>query len=214
MARQAVLERLGWTFARIRGSHFYRDPDAALEPIFRRLEELEIPPQGQESSSNKEEDALGNELKERVIRRADEIRRQWRAAESTGNRQDSKSTGGEQGVSIITTVRTERAEVNSPKQTQDESRHPAQEVVNNNRPRDTADVQPPSDDIEWVNKMGPYKLRRLHRWAKEKAIFQKGDVSTIYWLADDLARRKRIWPANARKVRRLYERAVSMGFSM
>jgi hypothetical protein len=45
MARQAVLERLGWQFVRIRGSAFYRDGDAAMRPVFDRLVELEIPPE-------------------------------------------------------------------------------------------------------------------------------------------------------------------------
>jgi hypothetical protein len=44
IARQAVLERLGWEFVRIRGSAFYRDPDAALRRVFDRLEELRIEP--------------------------------------------------------------------------------------------------------------------------------------------------------------------------
>jgi very-short-patch-repair endonuclease len=47
-ARQAVLERLGWEFVRIRGSAFYRDPDAALRRVFDRLEELGIKPAGPE----------------------------------------------------------------------------------------------------------------------------------------------------------------------
>lgn len=45
MARQAVLERLGWDFVRIRGSVFYRNGDAAMRPVFHRLLELEIPPE-------------------------------------------------------------------------------------------------------------------------------------------------------------------------
>ncbi|MEP7242265.1 MAG: AAA domain-containing protein [Gammaproteobacteria bacterium] len=36
-ARQAVLERLGWQFVRIRGSVFYRDPEAAMRGVFERL---------------------------------------------------------------------------------------------------------------------------------------------------------------------------------
>jgi hypothetical protein len=43
-ARQAVLERLGWQFVRIRGSSFYRDPDATLQRVFDRLRELGIEP--------------------------------------------------------------------------------------------------------------------------------------------------------------------------
>jgi very-short-patch-repair endonuclease len=44
IARQTVLERLGWNFTRIRGSAFYRDADAAMKPVFERLVEMEIPP--------------------------------------------------------------------------------------------------------------------------------------------------------------------------
>ncbi|MET0862809.1 MAG: AAA domain-containing protein, partial [Nakamurella sp.] len=42
-ARQEVLERAGWTFERIRGSSFFRDPDRAMEPVWRHLAGLGIP---------------------------------------------------------------------------------------------------------------------------------------------------------------------------
>jgi very-short-patch-repair endonuclease len=42
-ARQQVLERANWTFERIRGSAFYRDPDTALIPLWQRLSSLGIP---------------------------------------------------------------------------------------------------------------------------------------------------------------------------
>ncbi len=44
MARQAVLERLGWRFHRIRGSLYFRDPDAALNLMWQRLNQLNIRP--------------------------------------------------------------------------------------------------------------------------------------------------------------------------
>lgn len=44
MARQRDLERVGWEFVRIAGSAFYRDPDAALEPLWAALEERCIRP--------------------------------------------------------------------------------------------------------------------------------------------------------------------------
>ena len=44
--RQAILERLGWTFHRIRGSAYYRDPDAALTGLWDRLEAADIHPTG------------------------------------------------------------------------------------------------------------------------------------------------------------------------
>jgi very-short-patch-repair endonuclease len=45
LERQAILERLGWTFVNIRGSLFFRDEERALEPVFRRLQELSIAPE-------------------------------------------------------------------------------------------------------------------------------------------------------------------------
>jgi very-short-patch-repair endonuclease len=45
MRRQAVLERVGaCVFVRIRGSIFAREPEAALRPLWRRIEELQIAP--------------------------------------------------------------------------------------------------------------------------------------------------------------------------
>lgn len=41
-ARQEVLERAGWTFERIRGSAFFRDPDAAMKPVWEHLDSLGI----------------------------------------------------------------------------------------------------------------------------------------------------------------------------
>ena len=43
-ARQAVLERLGWPFVRIRGSAFYRDPEGALRRVFDKLAQMGIKP--------------------------------------------------------------------------------------------------------------------------------------------------------------------------
>jgi very-short-patch-repair endonuclease len=42
--RQEILERLGWKFFRVRGSAFYRDRDAALVPLWDRLETMGIRP--------------------------------------------------------------------------------------------------------------------------------------------------------------------------
>ena len=42
--RQAVLERLGWHFVRVRGSQWYLDPDSALQKLKAELEALGITP--------------------------------------------------------------------------------------------------------------------------------------------------------------------------
>ena len=65
--RQAILERLGWRFVRIRGTAFNRNPDRAMDAVFTKLNELGIPPvgsNGEPSSSDMtlihEFDALAN----------------------------------------------------------------------------------------------------------------------------------------------------------
>jgi very-short-patch-repair endonuclease len=77
MARQAVLERLGWSFLPIRGSQFLRDPDGAMEPLLARLKTAGIEPV---VSGESEEPAVEQEieLRDRVLGRAQEIRRLWR----------------------------------------------------------------------------------------------------------------------------------------
>jgi very-short-patch-repair endonuclease/superfamily I DNA/RNA helicase len=72
IARQTVLERLGWHFIRLRGSAFYRDADAAMKPVFERLMEMEIPPDGDSKEDASTDWTLVNEL-EMLAREADEI---------------------------------------------------------------------------------------------------------------------------------------------
>jgi len=46
LERQAILERLGWRFLRIRGSEFFRNPDQALARVCQRLADLGVVPEG------------------------------------------------------------------------------------------------------------------------------------------------------------------------
>lgn len=113
MARQAILERLGWTFVRIRGSEFFRDPDRAMKPVFERLQALEIPPEATSVGSPQSPDS--GELKERVIRRAAELRRIWSveeiapAVDTAPNGQkepDQPKDNGDPGAAAVNTTIT------------------------------------------------------------------------------------------------------------
>ncbi len=73
--RQAILRRLGWTFVDIRGSLFFRDEERALEPVFRRLQELSIAPELATNASSVAPGRTG--AVEQVIRRAQELRAAW-----------------------------------------------------------------------------------------------------------------------------------------
>ncbi|HLW03302.1 MAG TPA: AAA domain-containing protein [Ktedonobacterales bacterium] len=76
MTRQAILERLGWRFVRIRGSQFFRDPERTLDALLVRLRALGIPPEGsQANASTLEEDDAA--LQARITGRAAALRQEW-----------------------------------------------------------------------------------------------------------------------------------------
>lgn len=93
MARQAVLERLGWTFVRLRGSQFFRDPDKTLEPLLQRLRALAIEPQASTEDHVEPVDPIGLELRDRVVRRAHEILREWRGTQGSAEQTDGAQEG-------------------------------------------------------------------------------------------------------------------------
>jgi len=92
LERQALLERLGWRFVRIRGGEFFRDPDRAMQPLFMRLAEMNIRPSSAVSSEALIQDPVAEELLGRVRRRAAEIRDSW-SAEPGGMRGRAKDEG-------------------------------------------------------------------------------------------------------------------------
>jgi very-short-patch-repair endonuclease len=74
MVRQAVLERAGWRFVRIRGTRFYRDREKTMGEVFDELRRLGISPDKgsvEDQPANPE-----NVLRERIVRRAWEIMRE------------------------------------------------------------------------------------------------------------------------------------------
>ncbi len=75
MARQAILERLGWSFVRVRASEFFLDPEKAMKPVFARLGELKIRAEG--GGAGAEAPPNGKDVLERIVRRAAEYRQHW-----------------------------------------------------------------------------------------------------------------------------------------
>lgn len=71
MARQAVLERLGWKFIRIRGSQFFRQPEATMKWVMDQITDFGIEPVG--SASKSPSSACNSELLQRIKRRAEQI---------------------------------------------------------------------------------------------------------------------------------------------
>jgi very-short-patch-repair endonuclease len=80
LERQAILERLGWVFVRIRGSLFFRDPESAMVPVFDKLKYLDIEPLGPDATPETAEDFA---VLERVRRAAETLQAQWQAELTT-----------------------------------------------------------------------------------------------------------------------------------
>jgi very-short-patch-repair endonuclease len=95
MERQAILERLGWKFVRVRGSLFFRDPDRALSPVFQRLEELRILPESADATPEAPTRDRSR-LEARVIRQAEDLRRSWTVELDPGAQARKKAVKGEQ----------------------------------------------------------------------------------------------------------------------
>jgi very-short-patch-repair endonuclease len=72
MARQAVLERAGWRFVRLRGTRFYRDPDSAMSWVTAELARLDVRPSAATPTDVNAETVA---FREGVVRRVWEIMR-------------------------------------------------------------------------------------------------------------------------------------------
>src|SRR2546421_662890 len=96
---------LGGDFGGFCGSRFLQIPDIALEPVFTRLSALDIPPEG--SIAQNSGDPSGQELKNRTIRRADELRGQWKestahsVSDVVSSRSQNRGTGSERPVTSV-----------------------------------------------------------------------------------------------------------------
>ena len=75
---QAILERLGWQFIRVRGSEWYLDPEAALQKLCGSLAEAGIKPQA-EAAAPADSEAARTELLTYVRGAAEKIRAKWHA---------------------------------------------------------------------------------------------------------------------------------------
>ncbi len=87
LARQALLERLGWKFVRIRGSVFYRDKsknrENAMLPLLERLQGMGIVPNVQSVSDS---DILNaSQTLDQIKRRAAALVHEWQQINSQVN---------------------------------------------------------------------------------------------------------------------------------
>lgn len=75
MERQAILERVGWRFIRIRGSQYFSDPESTINGVINQLNSFEIFPE-----CIKEENKVieKTKLQEKVYSRARQLLEEWK----------------------------------------------------------------------------------------------------------------------------------------
>jgi very-short-patch-repair endonuclease len=73
LARQSDLERVGWKFVRIRGSKYFKDPEAAILEACAELSSFGVEP----TTELETEAAIESDLVDRILIRAQQIRKEW-----------------------------------------------------------------------------------------------------------------------------------------
>ncbi|HOJ11462.1 MAG TPA: AAA domain-containing protein [Clostridiales bacterium] len=82
LKRQAILERLGWRFIRIRGSAFYRNPKDIMKWVFEELETYGIRPNYlSDEIDTSDQNSIGSKIIDGIKRHAEQIRREWHGEE-------------------------------------------------------------------------------------------------------------------------------------
>lgn len=76
LARQAVLERSGWRFVRLRGTRFFRDSEGTMSQVFDDLARLGVHPNGATAFAQPQVSEWDVALREEVLRRAWRIMRE------------------------------------------------------------------------------------------------------------------------------------------
>lgn len=74
MERQAILERVGWRFIRIRGSEYFKDPISAMKNVCDKLEQYGV---FKTDSNNYQSTVSENDLQKRIKNYASNILENW-----------------------------------------------------------------------------------------------------------------------------------------
>ena len=147
--------------------------------------------------------------------RAEELRRDWQAEEFPGAEGNFKGSHTDSNSSTTKNADSTHSILNpSPNPDPLEpDPSPPKDAVSGRPEGTTTNPSQPDDDVEWLLKRGASILRKIRKWALEKSKLQDSEQKLLYWTAHDLDRRKNPSPSNARRVRRIFEKAVREGFA-
>ena len=107
LKRQAILERLGWKFIRIRGSVYYRDPIETMDIVFKELKKQGILPDFNRKSNNDSEREQNGHIISQIKNKASDIRREWNIEEY-----EEAETNEDLRLGILDSVCEEKVNIN------------------------------------------------------------------------------------------------------
>ena len=183
MARQRNLERCKWAFWRIRGCEFYRDPVAALEPLWQKLEEMEIYPK------KPDKDTHGSPQSEAEPMDNDQAREEYRESQT----RDSGFYSGNGAIDSDGEDGTGGCQVRVDEDYTEEHKES-------------------DDDVDFVSTFSADTWFDLARWAKLQDNFQGWERKLLYHIGIRVSRNKKLTPKQAKQVRRLYQEAMNLGY--
>lgn len=222
MERQAVLERIGWVFTRVRGTEFYRDPEGITKRVTDRLGELGVHPD-RDGSGGGSQPAEDHELLERVIRRAAELREEWKGQgdsvpweqpyrrrglpESGREVQREKTAKRETAPRIQSDAPSPARTTGSPKERVAQRRSPRSEEQQPMTPSATS--QPQGRILGWPS--GTWKA--MANWGKETNKLNPVERRFSYRLGQLITWGKEPSERQLKWAKRIQQEAVEQGFT-
>ncbi len=232
LERQATLERLGWQFARIRGSLFFRDPDRAMEPVFEAIERIGIPPEEGKDEEAAAMDEKSNALAEKIRRRAAELRREWKTGKpsapvvpvpsptlstefskgSAGTQTETKqSIPGEYQEPVPAEPLTKNDSHKNEEHKTSRKKTPQKSVKKSKKDSPKKDEKKPSE-LVLPNKKSQVWYA-ISQWAKIENIFQGWERSLLYNIGRNLSTGRELSDKQHKHAVRLYNEAFEQGFT-
>lgn len=225
MGRQANLERMGWRFVRIRGSQFFREPDAAMRTVFEKLRSLGIEPEGLDKEA---QPMAESDIKDRVIRRATEFRSEWLAQDGTlpvglsvpPEEALVQNHEGESNTNILDleTALGARSSRSSKVAIPDRMKMPTPAVPVDSREVQSRQQEPgmPTEEdneiVSWMSSTDPGYWFGAARWTKENGYLEGWERKLLFGIGQLVAKGKGPSVRQLRHAKRLHDILLTLGY--
>ncbi len=222
MERQAILERLGWRFVRLRGSHFFRAPEEAMRMVFDRLRDLEIPPEPAGPTTTLEP-TENHALIRRVEMRAAKLREEWAKDPEiklllSNQDQQQVTRQWEPLLPADKGGRGEQAQYRAPETKIEPAAVSGQTALPSPAPAAGPIASEPKTPrveeslVEWVSSIDPKVWFSMAHWAKLNDHLSPWERALLFSMGRYASRSWKVSDKQAQYARRVYDQLLAAGF--